>query len=141
MWAAQFYRWRRPRQMITSGGLGTMGFGLPAAIGAQFGRPGQDRHRHRRRRQLPDDHATSWPRPPSTTSRSRSSILNNDFQGMVRQWQELFYEKRYFGHADDATPDFAKVAEAFGATGISVHAQGPGPRRHRADARRARPGA
>ena len=52
MWAAQFYRWRYPRQMITSGGLGTMGFGLPAAIGAALGCPGKTRHRHRRRRHL-----------------------------------------------------------------------------------------
>ena len=95
MWATQYYHVQRPRTFISSGGLGTMGFGLPAAIGAQFGRPGQDGRRHQRRRRLPDEHAGDGHGGRATTCRSRCRILNNGYLGMVRQWQELFWNKRY----------------------------------------------
>ncbi|MBV8780390.1 MAG: biosynthetic-type acetolactate synthase large subunit, partial [Phycisphaerae bacterium] len=94
MWAAQFIRWRYPRQMITSGGLGTMGYGLPAAMGAQLGSPGKT--------VIDIDGDASF----QMTSYELATIaeydipvkiviLNNDFQGMVKQWQDLFYGKRY----------------------------------------------
>ena len=117
MWAAQFYKCREPRQFVTSGGLGTMGFGLPAAIGAQFGRP--------------DAHvfcvsgdgsiqmciqelmvATVYKLP------IKICILNNMYLGMVRQWQELFHESHYSAVDLEQSPDFVKLAEAYGAHGI-----------------------
>ncbi len=122
MWAAQFYRWRFPRQMITSGGLGTMGFGLPAAIGAAFGRPD---------RVVIDidgdgSFAMTLMELPTAVEHNvpvKVVILNNHFQGMVRQWQELFYQKRYVASAMK-NPDYARVAEAFGAKGLSVREKG-----------------
>jgi acetolactate synthase-1/2/3 large subunit len=118
MWAAQYYRWTRPRQMITSGGLGTMGFGLPAAIGAKMARPDQT--------VIDIDGDGSFLMTLCELSTAveyqvpvKVVVLNNSFQGMVRQWQEMFYKKRYFGTVM-RNPDFAKVAEAFGAKGISV---------------------
>ncbi|MBA2706548.1 MAG: biosynthetic-type acetolactate synthase large subunit, partial [Gemmatimonadaceae bacterium] len=89
MWAAQFYRWRRPRQMITCGGLGTMGFGLPSALGAQLGAPGQT--------VIDIDGDASFlmtmfelPTIAEYNIPCKIAILNNDFQGMVKQWQDLF---------------------------------------------------
>jgi len=118
MWTAQFYRWRFPRQMITSGGLGTMGFGLPAAIGAALGCPG--------RTVIDIDGDGSFAMTLMELSTAVENqvpvkvvILNNHFQGMVRQWQELFYRKRYMASVMK-NPDFARVAEAFGARGIRV---------------------
>lgn len=116
MWAAQFIRWRFPRQMITSGGLGTMGYGLPAAIGAQLGQPG--------RTVIDIDGDASY----QMTSYELATmaeydipvkvvILNNDFQGMVKQWQDLFYEKRYAA-SKMKNPNFAAMAEAYGVRGI-----------------------
>ncbi len=118
MWAAQFYRWRHPRQFITSGGLGTMGFGLPGAIGAKIGRP------DRTVIDIDGDGSFLMTMTELTTAVEyqlpvKIVILNNAFQGMVRQWQEMFYGKRYFATVM-RNPDFAKVAEAFGAKGISV---------------------
>ncbi len=118
MWAAQFYRWREPRQMITSGGLGTMGYGFPAAIGAQFGRP------DRLVIDIDGDGSFAMSLGELSTMVENNLpikvvILNNRFQGMVRQWQELFYEKRYTAVAMQ-NPDFARVAEAFGAKGIRI---------------------
>lgn len=118
MWAAQFYGFRWPRQMITSGGLGTMGYGFPAAIGAQVARPDKlvvD---------IDGDASFSMTCQELATAVQynlpvKVICLNNSFQGMVRQWQELFYGKRYMA-VQMVNPDFAKVAEAFGATGISV---------------------
>ncbi len=119
MWAAQYYRWNRPRQMITSGGLGTMGFGLPAAIGAKMARPDQT--------VIDIDGDGSFLMTLAELSTAveyevpvKVVILNNSFQGMVRQWQELFYKKRYFATVM-RNPDFAKVAEAFGVKGISAN--------------------
>jgi acetolactate synthase-1/2/3 large subunit len=116
MWAAQFYRWRRPRQMITSGGLGTMGYGLPSALGAQLGAPGQT--------VIDIDGDASFcmtmfelPTIAEYDIPVKICILNNDFQGMVKQWQDLFYERRYSQTAMK-NPNFAKLAEACGIRGI-----------------------
>ena len=96
MWAAQFYRWRYPRSFVTSGGLGTMGFGVPAAIGAKVACPDKiviD---------IDGDASFSMTAMEMQTARQfdigvKILILNNDFQGMVKQWQDLFYEQRYSG--------------------------------------------
>ncbi|MGD0770709.1 MAG: biosynthetic-type acetolactate synthase large subunit [Tepidisphaeraceae bacterium] len=116
MWAAQFYRWRYPRQMITSGGLGTMGYGLPSAIGAQLGSPGKV--------VIDIDGDASFMMTLSELATIaqynipvKVAILNNDFQGMVKQWQDMFYEKRYSQTAMK-NPNFAKLAESFGIRGI-----------------------
>ncbi len=118
MWAAQFYRWRYPRQMITSGGLGTMGYGFPAALGAAVGRPDKtviDIDGDGSFLMTCNELATAAQYQIPT----KVVILNNDFQGMVRQWQELFYEKRYMA-TPMTNPSFAKVAEAFGCKGLDV---------------------
>ena len=116
MWAAQFYRWRRPRQMITSGGLGTMGYGLPSAMGAQLGAPGKI--------VIDIDGDASYLMTCYELATIaeynipvKVAILNNDFQGMVKQWQDLFYQRRYSQTAMK-NPNFAKMAEAFGIKGI-----------------------
>ena len=121
MWAAQFYRWRFPRQMITSGGLGTMGFGFPAAIGAALGRP------DRPVIDIDGDGSFAMTLMELSTAVQenvpvKTVILNNHFQGMVRQWQELFYDRRYTA-TKMQNPDFAEVARAFGATGLRVKAK------------------
>ncbi|KAJ3067059.1 Acetolactate synthase, mitochondrial [Podochytrium sp. JEL0797] len=116
MWTAQYYRWRHPRTMITSGGLGTMGFGLPAAIGAKVGRPDCmviD---------IDGDASFSMTGMELMTARQfnipvKVLILNNDFQGMVKQWQDLFYEKRYSGTVMQ-NPDFVKFAESMNCVGL-----------------------
>jgi acetolactate synthase-1/2/3 large subunit len=116
MWAAQFIRWRYPRQMITSGGLGTMGYGLPAAMGAQLGAPGKlviD---------IDGDSSFQMTSYELATIAEydipvKIAILNNDFQGMVKQWQDLFYGKRY-SQTVMKNPNFAKLAEAYGIRGI-----------------------
>jgi acetolactate synthase-1/2/3 large subunit len=116
MWAAQFYRWRYPRQMITSGGLGTMGYGLPSAIGAQLGSPGKiviD---------IDGDASFLMTMYELVTAAEynipvKVAILNNEFQGMIKQWQDLFYQKRYSQSAMK-NPNFAKLAEACGVRGI-----------------------
>ncbi len=118
MWAAQYYRWRRPRQMITSGGLGTMGYGFPAAIGAAVGCP------DRTVIDIDGDGSFLMTCNELATAAEfnipvKVVVLNNHFQGMVRQWQELFYEKRYTAVAMK-NPSFAKVAEAFGCGGLEV---------------------
>jgi acetolactate synthase-1/2/3 large subunit len=116
MWAAQFYRWRRPRQMITSGGLGTMGFGLPSAMGAQLGSPGKTVI------DIDGDASFLMTCYELATIAEynipvKVAILNNDFQGMIKQWQDLFYQKRYSQSAMK-NPNFAAMAEAFGIKGI-----------------------
>jgi acetolactate synthase I/II/III large subunit len=118
MWAAQFLRWRHPRSFISSGGLGTMGFGLPAAIGAQLGRPNHivvD---------IDGDASFSMTGMELMTASEfnipvKVLILNNSFQGMVRQWQDLFYEQRYSG-TKMTNPDFVKLAESMGCRGLRV---------------------
>jgi acetolactate synthase-1/2/3 large subunit len=116
MWAAQFYRWKFPRQMITSGGLGTMGFGLPAAMGAALGSPGKTVI------DIDGDGSYLMTCYELATIAEynipvKAVILNNDFQGMIKQWQDLFYEKRY-SQSIMKNPNFAKMAEAFGIKGI-----------------------
>ena len=112
MWAAQHYRWRYPRTMITSGGLGTMGFGLPSAIGAKVASPDSlviD---------VDGDASLQMTLTELTTAAQfnvgvKVIVLNNEEQGMVTQWQSLFYENRY-AHTHQANPDFVKLAEAMG---------------------------
>ena len=118
MWAAQFYQYTRPRQFITSGGLGTMGFGLPAAIGAQVACPDQtvididgDSSLNMTMNELAT--AVEYDLPV------KICLINNGYMGMVRQWQELFYEKRY-SCSSLKNPDFATIARAYGAVGITV---------------------
>jgi acetolactate synthase I/II/III large subunit len=117
MWAAQFYRYNTPRRFLTSGGLGTMGYGLPAAIGAQLARPDAvviD---------IAGDASIQMNIQELATARQygcpvKVAILNNSFLGMVRQWQELFYDKRYASTEMDIAPDFVALAEAYGAVGL-----------------------
>lgn len=116
MWAAQFYKFRKPRQIITSGGLGTMGYGLPAAIGAQIANP------HDQVVCFEGDSSFSMALHDIPTAVERSlplkiCILNNGYMGMVRQWQELFYGRRY-SKSYLQHPCFADVAKAFGAAGL-----------------------
>ena len=119
MWAAQFYRYTVPRTFISSGGLGTMGYGFPAAIGAQVACPGRtvfdvagDGSIQMNIQELATAVANELP--------VNIAILNNGYLGMVRQWQELFYDRRYSGTILKGNPDFVKLAEAYGAVGIRV---------------------
>ena len=118
MWTAQFYTWQFPRQIISSGGLGTMGFGLPAANGAQRGNPGKLVVN------FDGDGSFCMTMQELITSVNYSlpvkvMILNNGYLGMVRQWQEMFFGKRYSATPIES-PDFAMVAKGFGATGMVV---------------------
>lgn len=119
MWTAQFYKFIKPRTFLTSGGLGTMGYGLPAAIGAKIANPDKlvidiagDGSIMMNIQQLTV--AVQYRLPVKVC------ILNNGFLGMVRQWQELFYKKRYASTCLQVAPDFLKLAEAFGAEGYRV---------------------
>ncbi|RLE67898.1 MAG: biosynthetic-type acetolactate synthase large subunit [Thermoprotei archaeon] len=119
MWAAQFYIFTKPRTLLTSGGLGTMGYGFPAAIGAQVGCPEKivfdiagDGSFQMNIQELVT--AVSYNLPVKV------AILNNRYLGMVRQWQELFYDRRYAMVDLARNPDFVKIAEAYGALGIRV---------------------
>ncbi|KAG1782378.1 thiamine diphosphate-binding protein [Suillus placidus] len=115
MWAAQHFRWKTPRSMVTSGGLGTMGFGLPAAVGAKVAAPGKivvD---------IDGDASFSMTAMELATASQynigvKVLILNNEFQGMVLQWQDLFYDSRY-SHTRMTNPDFVMLAKA-----MHVHA-------------------
>jgi acetolactate synthase-1/2/3 large subunit len=117
MWAAQYYHFDKPNHFITSGGLGVMGFGLPAAIGAQLACP----------KKLVVDIAGDGSIQMNIQEMATIAqcglpvkvvILNNSYLGMVRQWQELFYEKRYSQTGMEHAPDFVKLAEAYGAVGL-----------------------
>ncbi len=119
MWAAQYFHFRQPRRWINSGGLGTMGFGLPAAMGAKVGCPDQtvvcvagDGSVQMNIQEL------------ATCSQEgidvKVFIMNNGYLGMVRQWQELFWDKRYSQVDMGRWPDFVKLADAYGATGIRL---------------------
>lgn len=118
MWAAQFYNYTKPRTFISSGGLGTMGYGLPAAIGAQIGCPDKIVF------DIAGDGSIQMNIQELTTAvlnklPVKIAILNNSYLGMVRQWQELFYKKRY-SQTHLVNPDFVKLAEAYGALGFRV---------------------
>ncbi len=120
MWACQYLKIREPRTWASSGGLGTMGFGLPAAIGAQLGRPD-----HLVVNIAGDGSIQMNSQELATASINKLPvkvvILNNGYLGMVRQWQELFYEHRYSSSTlPQDCPDFVKLAEAYGAFGIRV---------------------
>ena len=119
MWAAQYFTFTQPRTFLSSGGLGTMGYGFPAAIGAQLGCPDK----------LVVDIAGDGSiqmniQELSTVARLnipvKIAILNNGYLGMVRQWQELFYNKRYSSVNLNGNPDFVKLAEAYGAKGFLI---------------------
>ncbi|MEP3421143.1 MAG: biosynthetic-type acetolactate synthase large subunit [Erythrobacter sp.] len=119
MWAAQYFGFEEPNKWLTSGGLGTMGYGLPAAIGAQLGHPDA----------LVIDIAGEASiqmniQELGTASQFRLPvkifILNNEYMGMVRQWQELTYESRYSNSYSDSLPDFVKLGEAYGWKGIRI---------------------
>ncbi|MCX5812743.1 MAG: biosynthetic-type acetolactate synthase large subunit [Proteobacteria bacterium] len=119
MWTAQFYKFIKPRSILTSGGLGTMGYGFPAGIGAQVAFPGAlvidiagDGSIQMNIQELAT--AVQFNLPVKVV------ILNNRYLGMVRQWQELFYEKRYAWTQMDHAPDFVKLAEAYGAAGYRI---------------------
>jgi acetolactate synthase-1/2/3 large subunit len=119
MWAAQYYNFPAPRRWINSGGLGTMGFGLPAAMGAKVG--------------CPDDTVVCIAGDGSVQMNMQELatcaqegidikvfIMNNGYLGMVRQWQELFWDRRYSQVDMGQWPDFVKLADAHGATGIRL---------------------
>ena len=119
MWAALFYKYDRPRNFLSSGGLGTMGYGFPAAIGAKIGRPDEivvdiagDGSIQMNIQELAT--AVQYQVPVKV------AILNNQFLGMVRQWQELFYNRRYSHTCVACQPDFKKLAEAYGAKGYVI---------------------
>ncbi len=117
MWAAQFYHFKKPNSFITSGGLGCMGFGFPAAIGAQVACP------DRIVADIAGDGSIQMNIQELATAVQynlpvKIVILNNKYLGMVRQWQELFYEKSYVSTDIEHAPDFVKLAESFGAVGL-----------------------
>jgi len=119
MWAALFYRYKRPRQFISSGGLGTMGFGFPAAIGAQLGNPDASVI------SIAGDGSFQMNIQELATVAQynipvKVIILNNKYLGMVRQWQELFFDRRYSQTDISVQPDFVKVAEAYGIKGYRL---------------------
>ncbi|MBM4322715.1 MAG: biosynthetic-type acetolactate synthase large subunit [Deltaproteobacteria bacterium] len=121
MWAAQYYKYRKPRTLLTSGGLGTMGYGLPAAIGAQVAFPNRmvigisgDGSFQMNSQELAT--VVQYRLPIKVV------ILNNGYLGMVRQWQEFFYGKRYASSSlEGVSPDFVKLAEAYGAVGLRAN--------------------
>jgi acetolactate synthase-1/2/3 large subunit len=121
MWAAQHFTWTKPRTFITSGGLGTMGFGLPAAIGAQIAKPNA--------LVIDIDGDASFNMTLTELSSAvqadapvKVCVLNNEEQGMVTQWQSLFYEHRY-SHTHQSNPDFMKLAESMHIKGIRITKQ------------------
>ncbi len=120
MWTAQYFHFKQPRRWINSGGLGTMGFGLPAAMGAAVGCPDQlvvcvagDGSVQMNAQELATCAQEKIP--------IKVLIMNNGYLGMVRQWQELFWDKRYSHVETGEFPDFVKLAEAYGATGRRLH--------------------
>jgi acetolactate synthase-1/2/3 large subunit len=112
MWAAQFFYYDKPNSLITSGGLGTMGFELPGAVGTQVGCPNETVWC------IAGDGSIQMTIQELATIVQENlnikiAVLNNGFLGMVRQWQELFYQKKYV-HTQLASPDFVKIADAYG---------------------------
>jgi acetolactate synthase I/II/III large subunit len=119
MWAAQFFHFPEPRRWINSGGLGTMGFGLPAAIGAAIGQP------ERPTLVISGDGSIQMNIQELATARQfdvpvKVVIMNNGYLGMVRQWQELFWDGRYSQVDMGQWPDFVRLAEAYGCTGVRL---------------------
>ena len=119
MWAAQYYKYKNPRTFLSSGGLGTMGYGLGAAIGAQVANPGKQVIN------IAGDGCFRMNMNEIATAVRQKLplievIVNNHVLGMVRQWQDLFYEKRYSATVLDDGVDYVKLAEAMGATGYRV---------------------
>ncbi len=117
MWLAQYYGFKGPRQSITSGGLGAMGFGFPAALGAQLAFP------TRQVIAFVGDGGFQMTAQELATAvqygtNTKIIVMNNNYLGMVRQWQELFYDKTYSAVGMEGTPDFVKLAEAYGAIGL-----------------------
>jgi len=123
MWAAQYYGYSKPRTFLSSGGLGTMGYGLPAAIGAQFACPDKTVF------VIAGDGSLQMNIQEFSTAVGNKlpikiALLDNGYLGMVRQWQELFFNRRYSStYLADQNPDFVKVAEAYGAIGMRVEAK------------------
>jgi acetolactate synthase-1/2/3 large subunit len=120
MWAAQYFKLAKPRRWLTSGGLGTMGFGFPAAMGAQAAFPNRlvicvagDGSVQMNTQELATAVVSKLP--------VKVFIVNNGFHGMVRQWQDLFYEGRYASSYLDTVPDFVKLADAYGAVGLRAN--------------------
>jgi acetolactate synthase-1/2/3 large subunit len=116
MWAAQWYKYNKPRQWLSSGGLGTMGYGFPAAIGAKTGCPNMQVF------DIAGDGSIQMNIQELATAVNEKiyvkvAILNNSYLGMVRQWQELFYKRRY-SYTHITCPDFVKLAESYGAVGL-----------------------
>jgi acetolactate synthase-1/2/3 large subunit len=117
MWAAMFYKYKYPRQFLNSGGLGTMGFGFPAAVGAKIGRPDKTVFA------IEGDGSFIMNVQDLATAVQyrvpvKIAIINNGFLGMVRQWQQFFYDSRYASVCLSVQPDFVKLAESFGAVGL-----------------------
>ncbi len=123
MWAAQFYQFQEPHRWMTSGGLGTMGYGLPAAVGVQIAHPKSlviD---------IAGDASVQMTMQEMSTAIQydlpiKIFILNNEWMGMVRQWQQLLHGERYSHSYSASMPDFVKMAEAFGAVGLRAHTPG-----------------
>ena len=118
MWEAQYYKHDRPRTLITSGGLGTMGFALPAAMGAKFARPEAEVW------VIAGDGGFQMTQAELATIRQEQldikiAVINNGYLGMVRQWQEFFHDKRYAA-TPMLSPDFVKIADAHGMRGYRV---------------------
>ena len=122
MWVAQYFPFHEPRRWINSGGLGTMGFGYPAAIGAKVARPNEDVFC------ITGDGSIQMMIQEMTTALQyhipvKILCLNNGYLGMVRQWQEFFYDKRYSMSYMESLPDFVKLAEAYGHSGVRIEKQ------------------
>jgi len=120
MWAALYYRYIEPRSFISSGGLGTMGYGFPAALGAKMGCP------EKKVICISGDGSFQMNQQEIATAVYNNLdiiliIMNNGYLGMVRQWQELFFDKRYAETTLNGNPDFVKLVEAYGGTGIRVN--------------------
>ena len=123
MWAAQFYKFERPRRWINSGGLGTMGFGLPAAMGVQMAHPDSTVAC------ITGEASIQMCIQELSTCRQydlpiKILNLNNRYMGMVRQWQEFFYDRRYSNSYMDALPDFVKLSESYGHVGLLIEKPG-----------------